>query len=78
MLEYARRDRSIDNWQFIAFGFSFSVCYGTSVGLGRHETEVRPEWQGALKKAGYAFSVLYVRIRMVCGNLSAHSCRTQL
>ena len=78
MLEYARRDRSVDSWQFIAFGFSFCVCYGTSVGLGRHETDVRPEWQGPLKKAGYAFSVLYVRIRMVPGNMSPDSCRTQL
>ncbi|KAL8824914.1 MAG: hypothetical protein Q9191_004733 [Dirinaria sp. TL-2023a] len=41
---------------FIAFGFSFSICYGTSVGLGRHEVDVKPEWQEPLKKAEYAFS----------------------
>ncbi|KAL9126856.1 MAG: hypothetical protein Q9217_004164 [Psora testacea] len=43
----------------IAFGFSFSICYGTSVGLGRHEVDVRPEQRHPLKKAQYAFSVLY-------------------
>jgi hypothetical protein len=35
--------------------------YGTQVGLGMHEYDIPPEWQPALKKAEYAFSVLYVR-----------------
>ncbi|KAF2184446.1 MFS monosaccharide transporter-like protein [Zopfia rhizophila CBS 207.26] len=43
----------------LAFGTSFSVCYGTSVGLGRHEMDVPPEWDSALKKSEYMFSVLY-------------------
>lgn len=44
----------------IAFGLSFSICYGTSVGLGRHEVDLLPEWRSTLKKCEYAFSVLYV------------------
>lgn len=44
----------------VAFGLSFAVCYGTSVGLGRHQVDVPPEWNPALKKSEYAFSVLYV------------------
>lgn len=43
----------------IAFGFSFSICYGTTVGLGRHEANVEPQDHMPLKKAEYAFSVLY-------------------
>ncbi|KAL8719620.1 MAG: hypothetical protein Q9225_003394 [Loekoesia sp. 1 TL-2023] len=46
----------------ISFGFSFSICYGTSVGLGRHEANVRPEDDAALRKSEYAFSVLYARL----------------
>lgn len=45
----------------IAFGFSFSICYGTHVGLGRHEQDVTAEQTGPLRKAEYGFSVLYVR-----------------
>jgi len=48
--------------QLIAFGFSFSICWGTSVGLGRHEGAVKPEWRSPLKKSEYAFSVLYVSL----------------
>jgi hypothetical protein len=44
----------------ISFGMSFAICYGTKVGLGRHETDVPSEWEPSLKKAEYAFSVLYV------------------
>ena len=51
---------SANPWQLVAFGFSFSICYGTSVGLGRHEDNVAPQDRGSLKKAEYAFSVLYV------------------
>ena len=46
--------------QLIAFGFSFSICWGTHVGLGRHEVDVLPQWQSGLKRAEYGFSVLYV------------------
>ncbi len=58
--------------QLIAFGLSFSICYGTSVGLGRHEVNVRPEDHAALKKSEYAFSVLYARIRHIsCGHVNS-------
>ncbi|KAL8829006.1 MAG: hypothetical protein Q9170_006355 [Blastenia crenularia] len=40
----------------ISFGFSLSIYYGTSVGLGKHEANVRPEDEGALRKSEYAFS----------------------
>ncbi|KAK4694658.1 MFS transporter, FHS family, L-fucose permease, partial [Lecanoromycetidae sp. Uapishka_2] len=43
----------------IAFGFSFSICYGTGVGLGRHEADVEGDDHMSLRKAEYAFSVLY-------------------
>lgn len=51
-----------DHLQVIAFGFSFSICWGTSVGLGHHEVDVKPEWRSPLKKSEYAFSVLYVSL----------------
>ncbi|KAI9801270.1 MAG: hypothetical protein M1833_002840 [Piccolia ochrophora] len=43
----------------IAFGLSFSICYGTSRGLGRHDVDILPVWHAPLKKSEYAFSVLY-------------------
>ncbi|KEQ67210.1 MFS monosaccharide transporter-like protein [Aureobasidium melanogenum CBS 110374] len=43
----------------LAFGLSFSICYGSFVGLGRHEDDVPDSWQGALRRSQYAFSVLY-------------------
>ncbi len=51
----------IDLSQMIAFGLSFSICYGTSVGLGKHEVDLLPQWRSTLRKCQYAFSVLYVR-----------------
>lgn len=47
--------------QVIAFGLSFSICYGTSLGLGKHEVDLQPELRSALQKCEYVFSVLYVR-----------------
>jgi hypothetical protein len=44
----------------LAFGTSFAICYGTSVGLGRHQRDIPPEWITPMKKAAYVFSVLYV------------------
>lgn len=44
----------------LAFGLSFSICFGTFVGLGRHEDDVPSSWQGSLRRSQYAFSVLYV------------------
>ncbi|KAG9552099.1 MFS monosaccharide transporter-like protein, partial [Aureobasidium melanogenum] len=43
----------------LAFGLSFSICYGSFVGLGRHEDDVPDSWQGSLRRSQYAFSVLY-------------------
>ncbi|KAI9793815.1 MAG: hypothetical protein M1835_006973 [Candelina submexicana] len=43
----------------IAFGLSFSICYGTSVGLGLHNADIKEEWATPLRKAQFAFSVLY-------------------
>ena len=55
--------------KFIAFGFSLSICYGTSLGLGRHQEDVKLDWEHPLKKSEYAFSVLYVRPRCLrCRN----------
>ena len=48
--------------QLLAFGFSFSICWGTHIGLGRHEGNVPVTDQNALRKAEYAFSVLYVNL----------------
>ena len=44
----------------LAFGASFSICYGTSKGLGRHEENIPIEWLPPMKKSSYAFSILYV------------------
>jgi len=49
-----------NDWQFIAFGLSFSIDYGYSKGLGRHDANIPPEWLPALRRSEYAFSVLYV------------------
>lgn len=44
----------------LAFGTSFSICYGTSVGLGRHQRNIPRDQVTSMKKAAYVFSVLYV------------------
>jgi hypothetical protein len=53
-----------DVWarQFIAFGLSFSIDYGTSKGLGRHDVDIPSSWLPALRKSEYAFTILYVRL----------------
>jgi hypothetical protein len=45
----------------LAFGASFSIIYGTTKGLGRHQQDVPDEWLPEMQQAAYAFSVLYVR-----------------
>lgn len=70
-----KEEERINSAQFISFGFSFSICYGTSVGLGRHEADIPPQWHVPLKKSEYVFSVLYVRIRPCLGNGPADRCR---
>ena len=67
--------RQADYGQLIAFGFSFAICYGTGVGLGRHEADVRPRDHMPLKKAEYAFSVLYVFYRQSKAVASADGAR---
>jgi hypothetical protein len=47
----------------LAFGTSFSICYGTSVGLGKHQEDIPSSNASAMKQAAYAFSVLYVGTR---------------
>ena len=42
-----------------AVGFSASICVGVHYGLGRHSTEISTVNFIALRKAEYAFSVLY-------------------
>ncbi|MCJ1283823.1 hypothetical protein MMC26_003154 [Xylographa opegraphella] len=49
---------------FLAFGFSFSICWGVHNGLGHHETDISVEAQIALRKLEYAFSVLYNPVLM--------------
>ena len=38
---------------------SISVMYGTTVGLGKPDVQILPEWAAPLKKSIYAFTVLY-------------------
>ena len=52
--------------QVLALGTSIAICYGTSVGLGRHEVDVPADWASTLKKCEYIFAVLYVGIQMFC------------
>jgi len=46
-------------WTF-AFGLSFSICYGTKLGLGAHKSDIPSSWQSSLAYSEYAFTVLYV------------------
>ncbi|OAK95949.1 MFS monosaccharide transporter-like protein [Phaeosphaeriaceae sp. SRC1lsM3a] len=43
----------------LAFGASFSICYGTTKGLGRRQEDIPVEWLRPMKQASYVFSVLY-------------------
>lgn len=43
----------------ITVGLCASICIGTRYGLGRHERQIPASWQPALRKSGYAFSVMY-------------------
>lgn len=55
----------------LAFGTSFSICYGTFVGLGRHERDIPDDWLGPMKKAAYVFNVLYVSGCGLCDRLKS-------
>ncbi|KAL4889070.1 major facilitator superfamily domain-containing protein [Aspergillus ambiguus] len=43
----------------IDFGFSFSLFYATSKGLGLHDEDIDPRGRPSLNRANYAFTVLY-------------------
>ncbi|KAH8790383.1 MFS transporter-like protein [Hyaloscypha sp. PMI_1271] len=43
----------------LAFGLTFSVCYGTSKGLGLRDANIPEEWMYPLRKCEYAFAVIY-------------------
>ncbi|KAL1968773.1 hypothetical protein VTN77DRAFT_1134 [Rasamsonia byssochlamydoides] len=43
----------------IDFGFTFSICYATTKGLGLPNVDVPPSWQSALNRWEYATTVLY-------------------
>ena len=54
----------LDDWfilaaWIVAVGFSVSICIGTAYGLGLHSADIRPGSEVSLRKAEYAFSVLY-------------------
>ena len=46
----------------IAFGGSLVIIFATQLGFGVIDAELKPEWIPTLKKYGYAYSILYVRI----------------
>lgn len=46
--------------QLIDFGFSFSLFYATSKGLGLHDHDIPLDDRPGLNRADYAFTVLYV------------------
>ncbi|KAI0110894.1 fucose permease [Nemania sp. FL0031] len=43
----------------LAFGLSFSIDYGTTVGLGRHDANISAEDWEPLRRSEYTFTVLY-------------------
>lgn len=43
----------------LAFGATFSIIFGTTKGLGRHQDHVPDQWLEAMQQSAYAFSVLY-------------------
>ncbi|KAK5116653.1 hypothetical protein LTR62_007327 [Meristemomyces frigidus] len=43
----------------IACGLTTAMCFGCAWGLGRHQWHVPMEWQTTLRKAIYAFTILY-------------------
>lgn len=49
----------------IAFGGSLVILFATQLGLGLIDADLKPEWIPSLKKYGYAYSILYVRISLL-------------
>ncbi|KAF1987898.1 MFS general substrate transporter [Aulographum hederae CBS 113979] len=63
------RKVTLDDWFMIlawvlGVGLSISICYGTSVGLGKHEVTISVDDRSLLKKSEYAFSVFYNPVLM--------------
>jgi hypothetical protein len=52
--------KTANHSQLIDFGFSFSLFYATSKGLGLHDYDIPPDDRPGLNRADYAFTVLYV------------------
>ncbi|KAK4191508.1 major facilitator superfamily domain-containing protein [Podospora australis] len=44
---------------FIALFLSFSICFGTRRGLGRHDRNIDPQTIAGLRMCEYVFSILY-------------------
>jgi fucose permease len=51
--------------QFLAFGLAFTIDYGTSKGLGRHDNSISEPLKAALYRSEYSFTVLYNPALMV-------------
>ncbi|KAM0333208.1 hypothetical protein ACHAQA_001868 [Verticillium albo-atrum] len=43
----------------LTFGLSFTICFGTTKGLGRYDDDISAEDEGALRRCEYVFSILY-------------------
>ncbi|KAM0287229.1 hypothetical protein ACHAQH_000543 [Verticillium albo-atrum] len=43
----------------LTFGLSFTICFGTTKGLGRYDDDISTEDEGALRRCEYVFSILY-------------------
>ncbi|KAI0521775.1 fucose permease [Xylaria bambusicola] len=44
---------------FLAFGLSFAIDYGATIGLGRHDVDIPAHNRDPLLRSEYAFTVLY-------------------
>lgn len=53
-------DRIILLAWLIAFFLSFTICFGVSKGLGKHDVDIPPEQIPTLRHCEYVFSILYV------------------
>lgn len=58
----------------LAFAVSFTISYGTHVGLGLHDADINPGDRQSLKTCEYVFTVLYVR--KLCPRNRASEART--
>ncbi|PNH70137.1 hypothetical protein VD0002_g413 [Verticillium dahliae] len=43
----------------LTFGLSFTICFGTTKGLGRYDDDISMDDEGALRRCEYVFSILY-------------------